>query len=136
MINAGATFKFQFHNGPIKSCPAVIKTALIHGFNSTMVRLKESRRFRAVLMAAKFQFHNGPIKSSRLPTLFRPKISFQFHNGPIKRFQQISKPPISKKFQFHNGPIKRNRLPFASTQSPSFNSTMVRLKALPKPYSS
>ena len=34
--------KFQFHNGSIKSSPASVKVdAVINGFNSTMVRLKE-----------------------------------------------------------------------------------------------
>ena len=123
------------------------------GFNSTLVRLKESWSHAPKYGSASFQFHAGPIKSCprrRRSPLQQP---FQFHAGPIKRRQELlrrrrgirsfnstlvrlkdclsGRVPIAQiRFQFHAGPIKRRpAISSREQEHPGFNSTLVRLKA-------
>jgi len=62
----------------IKCIPSII------GFNSTMVRLKQSRLVEHIKVSKMFQFHNGSIKTGQAEEIELYKGGFQFHNGSIK----------------------------------------------------
>ena len=125
-------FRFQFHNGSIKRRRARERSLrLLTSFNSTMVRLKGMQKWCDIHADAMFQFHNGSIKSAEYPYKPRPRTSFQFHNGSIKSIIIPASCGISHRFQFHNGSIKSDESSHHRRPTPlSFNSTMVRLKAL------
>ena len=78
----------------------------LHGFNSTMVRLKAATPAFVNLYRA-FQFHNGSIKSTSGSTFANTFILFQFHNGSIKSGSIKRGAAVMGTFQFHNGSIKR-----------------------------
>ena len=87
------TYRFQFHNGSIKSI-----VALVH--------------FDDVVL---FQFHNGSIKSHYANPHKPYSVKFQFHNGSIKREVGDSHAVWVVPFQFHNGSIKSRRICSGST---------------------
>ena len=63
LIKNGANFKFQFHYGSIGSCAIVACCIAFDNFNSTMVRLGESKISLLESKNLKFQFHYGSIGS-------------------------------------------------------------------------
>ena len=77
-------------------------------FNSTVVRLKASESKKTTAMTYMFQFHSGSIKSTQ-------NNRNQGHNP---------------RFQFHSGSIKSKMVLHINQQASSFNSTVVRLKAI------
>ena len=101
-------------------------------FNSTMVRLKESRTFAKGTNRHLFQFHYGTIKSFKKDLLAFAQFNFNSTMVRLKVLYRLLSRLHRLVFQFHYGTIKRT-LFYQQTGRDfcDFNSTMVRLKALP-----
>ncbi len=118
---------FQFHYGSIKGGIVTTEEAARIDFNSTMVRLKESRSFRLWWGFQEFQFHYGSIKGHF--ARFLPGVSLNF-NSTMVRLKEAAAIVLTNSFlfQFHYGSIKGSYLFNICSGSRYFNSTMVRLK--------
>ena len=147
------TAAFQFHYGTIKSGGMGIIFNPTSCFNSTMVRLKEFlslpnphsfARFNSTMVRLKDQWPDGfpELRQRFNSTMVRLKVychtlinletfMFQFHYGTIKRDCLRHSRKTRTQFQFHYGTIKSFVSSFIfSFLISSFNSTMVRLKAV------
>ena len=145
---------FQFQTGAIKSVRfGTVASHVPLCFNSKLVRLKGCRvkswtslcaRFNSKLVRLKvaacdefgvgkdfmFQFQTGAIKSDRLQARLDDFGTFQFQTGAIKRRpQNRATHPPEPTFQFQTGAIKSACEKDIPTESTSFNSKLVRLKA-------
>ena len=117
-------------------------------FNSTMVRLKDSR-YVSTIYARVFQFHYGTIKRFCRPFVAHSSFYFNSTMVRLKAEDCIVAASIGAHFnstmvrlkdraefficfiylfQFHYGTIKRSYTFFARFKESNFNSTMVRLK--------
>ena len=80
----GQNTKFQFHDGSIKGMLPLSFLLFYHCFNSTMVRLKESRDKRNDAIKLSFNSTMVRLKVERNMPLLRSLAVFQFHDGSIK----------------------------------------------------
>ena len=75
--------KFQFHYGTIKSHTGHEYPRRERYFNSTMVRLKDSKRNEDIAFFVDFNSTMVRLKASPQPAV-TPTMVFQFHYGTIK----------------------------------------------------
>ena len=98
--------KFQFHEGPIKTKMAAVRThhsslfQFHEGPIKTVARIRE--RFRRKL----FQFHEGPIKTNYYCPLWYSAVCFNSMKVRLKQADTAAIIFTLTKFQFHEGPIK------------------------------
>ena len=80
----GASDRFQFHKGTIRTI--LINWVFIKylNFNSIKVRLERCIRRICELIAKLFQFHKGTIRTYLLATSIGATQQFQFHKGTIR----------------------------------------------------
>ena len=99
---------FRFHTGSIKRLSAVEFEVSDRSFDSILVRLKVQDKLLRSLCLLVFRFHTGSIKRFASAEVGRELKTFRFHTGSIK-----SKPDLTD--------CERRR---------SFDSILVRLKAM------
>ena len=80
--------KFQFYDSPIKSFFSDFIRFSARGFNSMIVRLKESGEYE-IMYFTSFQFYDSPIKRTMKNVDLESPVLFQFYDSPIKSTQNI-----------------------------------------------
>ena len=121
--------KFQFQYGTIKRNIAVLKHQQSLSFNSSMVRLKDLRKF--CRSGAWPSFNSSMVRLKGVHIQWRSLDNqFQFQYGTIKSNLLFNKLRQQAMFQFQYGTIKRKSSAQQRKGCLCFNSSMVRLKAL------
>ena len=143
--------RFQFHSGSIKrwkrsphwrisatcfnsivvrlkGCSARGKKSQTSCFNSIVVRLKVDLFCRDNFHHRPFQFHSGSIKRIHTPRAASPHSEFQFHSGSIKSMTRSDYERIAGSFNSIVVRLKALPASAGAAEKQSFNSIVVRLK--------
>ena len=97
--------KFQFHTGSIKSAGFEMLAYTVRGFNSTLVRLKESFSTMSGQVVSGFNSTLVRLKGERALIIVHLDHCF---NSTLVRLKEVGEPGVAYKveFQFHTGSIK------------------------------
>jgi len=119
---------FQFHSGSIQTQAGMEEYFIRAGFNSTLVRFKQTIAKHSETALSTFQFHSGSIQTQTFISAMYKRAEFQFHSGSIQTVTKKAAIPeryivsiplwfdsnlldeiekmVAARFQFHSGSIQ------------------------------